>query len=305
MIPGCEKYRVPCGINKTSNKMKKFRARGVRPSASSPQGFTLIELLVVIAIIAILAAMLLPALGKAKSRAQGIQCLNNNKQFVLAWQMFAEDNSDTLLTCQDGVGGRSNWITGNLDFSANRSNWDIQQDIAKSPMWTYCGKAAKLYKCPADHTQVTANGQRWDRVRSMSMSQVFARGEWLDGNGSAGSPKWRKYSKMSTIKNPVKTHVFVEEHPDSINDAAFAVQMKGNQGSDPITSAWIVDMPASFHSGACAFSFSDGHAEIHKWKGSKIQPPVRYNNNLALNVPAGDSWMDARWIADNTTVRTQ
>ena len=290
----------------TNNTMKPNQtpARSNKPGLP---GFTLIELLVVIAIIAILAAMLLPALGKAKTRAQAIQCLNNNKQFLIAWRMFAEDNNDVLLTCLDGVGGRSNWITGTLDFNANnRSNWDIQQDIAKSPMWTYCGKAAKLYKCPADRSQVpAAGGQRLDRVRSMSMSQVFANGDWLAGSGSASSPKWRKYSKLSTIANPVKTHVFAEEHPDSINDAAFAVQMSGNQGSDPTTAARIIDFPASFHNGACAFSFSDGHAEIHKWKGSKIQAPVRYNNNLPLNVAAGDSWMDARWMAENSTVANQ
>lgn len=284
----------------------KINYPGSRPASASGPGFTLIELLVVIAIIAILAAMLLPALGKAKSRAQAIQCLNNNKQFVIGWRMHAEDNNDVLLTCQNGISGRSNWITGNLDFNGgNRSNWDIEQDIARSPMWNYVGKAAKLYKCPSDRSQVTVGGQRLDRVRSMSMSQAFARGEWFDGPGSESSSTYRKYAKMTSIINPVKTFVFAEEHPDSINDAAFAVQIRGNEGHDAPTAARIIDFPASFHNGACAFSFADGHAEIHKWKGQKIQAPVKYNNNLQLNTEAGDSWMDAKWLADNTTVRSR
>jgi hypothetical protein len=79
--------------------------------------------------------------------------MNNNKQFLLAWRMYAEDSNDVLLTCQDGMGTaqylfRSNWISGNLDFGGGRSNWDINQDIVKSPMWQYCGKNAQLYKCP-------------------------------------------------------------------------------------------------------------------------------------------------------------
>ena len=273
---------------------------------AGPAGFTLIELLVVIAIIAILAAMLLPALAKAKSKSQGISCINNLKQLTLGWKMESDDNNDRLLACQDNVFGttRPNWITGGLDFSANAVNWDINNDLTKGPLWTYVGKSASVFKCPADKATVRVGTDVRPRVRSNSMSQVFGWGEWLNKAYDRGQRVWRTYDKMSTIVLPVKTFVFVDEHPDSINDAAFAVACTGAEPSDPMGSAQIIDFPANYHNGACGFSMSDGHAEIHKWRGSKIRnAPVTYNGSLGLNVPAGDSWVDVHWMAEYSTVR--
>jgi prepilin-type N-terminal cleavage/methylation domain-containing protein/prepilin-type processing-associated H-X9-DG protein len=262
-------------------------------------GFTLIELLVVIAIIAILAAMLLPALAKAKTKAQGIGCMNDLKQLTLGFLMYPLDFSDLLLACQNnGISAkRTNWFPGGLDFTANRSNWDIEADMVKSPIWPYVGKAKDIFKCPADQAAVVANGIRKPRVRSMSMSQTFGSGEWLFPG------QYRTYQLATDIVFPVRTFIFVDEHPDSINDAAFAVQCTGAWPSDGAGGERIIDFPASYHNGACGFSFADGHCEIHKWKGSKIKAAVTYTGTMPLNVPAGDSGGDVRWMAWNASVR--
>src|SRR6185369_9994477 len=137
-----------------------------------------------------------------------------------------------------------------------------------TPIWSYVGKSRDIFKCPADQASVLVQGARRPRVRSMSMSQTFGSGEWLFPD------KYRIYEKATDIVFPVRTFVFVDEHPDSINDAAFAVQCTSAWPGDPPGSEKIIDFPASYHNGACGFSFSDGHSDIHKWKGSKIKAAV-------------------------------
>jgi prepilin-type processing-associated H-X9-DG protein len=154
----------------------------------------------------------------------------------------------------------------------------------------YVGGSREIWRCPSD--PVRENGL--PRIRSSSMSQVFDTGAWLPG------ANYYTYSKLNGIHQPPNTWVFIEEHPNSINDGAFAVTMSDSFSAG---SAVIVDFPASFHNGACGISFADGHAEIHKWVGSNIRRPVSPTPGrlFPASVPAGDSAVDIQWLTSVTT----
>jgi prepilin-type processing-associated H-X9-DG protein len=277
-----------------------------RESSRNCGGFTLLELLVVAGTLVFLVLLLAPALARTRPVNRTFRCANNLRHLTVACRQWTEENNDLLLAAESGLGmTRPNWVTGNLDFNGSvRSNWDINQDIVKSPLWPYLVNEAGAFKCPSDLSTVLRSGVRLPRVRSYSMSAVFGTGAWLDRNFNPVQPIWRTYAKMGEIVLPSKTFLFIQEHPDSINDGAFASVCTGAQPLDPPGNARIIDYPAALHEGACNLSFMDGHVETHRWAGAQIRnAPVLYSGTLALNVPAGDSWIDIKWLAANTTVR--
>jgi len=276
-----------------------------RPGGCRHRGFTLIELLVVIAIIAILAALLLPALTRAKQKTMQTRCMNNNRQMMLGWNMYSGDFYDLLLeSLKTGTAPsdaqRVLWVGGNFD-TPDQGLWDPTVYIDKSPLMPYIGKNRDLWKCPADPVRFKNNlGQPVQRVRDNSMSQVFDAGSWLVGVPSGG--QYLCYGKATEIRRPSDTWVLGEEHPDSINDAAMAVQMAGNTG-DPAPR--IIDYPASWHGGACAFALADGHCVSHKWRGATIKPPITGTPlPLGNSTPTPDAGtkLDLIWWSSITTM---
>jgi prepilin-type N-terminal cleavage/methylation domain-containing protein/prepilin-type processing-associated H-X9-DG protein len=272
--------------------------------------FTLIELLVVIAIIAILAAMLLPVLNKAKQRAQGIQCMNNHRQLCMAWRMYTEDNGDVLVYSSQNYNGPSpldkySWCLGTMDFNPNnQGNWDINFDITQRPLWSY-NRTAGIYKCPADHSCVVVNGVQKPRVRTMSMNYFVGGCDGTDG-GWAPAYNYRIYLKMSQLSGPGgppdKIFIFLDEREDCINWGNYWTVMDGYQPSDPALYEFWSDIPGFYHDRAAGFSFADGHSEIHRWLDDRTMPPLTpgtpFPPNSRVYVPRD---VDVAWMQDHST----
>jgi prepilin-type N-terminal cleavage/methylation domain-containing protein/prepilin-type processing-associated H-X9-DG protein len=285
-----------CNIASAYMSTWKHRTRCI---AARRTGFTLIELLVVIAIIAILAALLLPALGRAKLKAQGVQCMNNHKQLLLGWRMYIDDNQDKLpYAYADGTANAPYaWVTGILDYNGgNQANWDVNYNIAKSPLWTYCGKQGGIWRCPADQSKVLVGGKSLPRVRSMSMSIWVGGNEGTDGGWG---PDWKVFTKLGQMNSPgpAKTFVLLDEREDSINDGFWVLKM---DGYPDLAQAMLVDFPASYHGQAGGFSFADGHSEIRKWRDKRTIPPIVQGVPIAYSVSCPGS-QDVAWLWDHAT----
>ena len=265
--------------------------------------FTLIELLVVIAIIAILAAMLLPALSSAKIKAQAIMCMNNTKQVMLAWQMYLGDNNDRIVMSYhggDASGGAiaadpraAPWVVGwlNWDLSTDNTNILFLTDDKYSKLARYLGKNKNVFRCPADiYLSPIQRSRGWtERARSISGNIGIGDGNALTGPWD-GIYKHIKKTGDFVFPGPAETWVYLDEHPCSINDAGFF---------NPYVSSWV-DQPASYHNGAAGFAFADGHSEIHKWVDSLATVKAKrvdtgFNGVTATPVARGDR--DLHWVS--------
>jgi prepilin-type N-terminal cleavage/methylation domain-containing protein/prepilin-type processing-associated H-X9-DG protein len=251
------------------------------------RAFTLVELLVVIAIIAILAALLVPALTTSKAAAEGVACNNNIKQLSLAWFLYASDNGDLLVNNYgkpQTVSTRNTWANNVEDWNNSEGNTNLA-DLTQTPFSPFAARSTRIYKCPSDRAPA-ANGPR---IRSVSMNAMVGDpGDLLDHF----NPLYVQFFKMKSIQNPSGIFVFLDEHCDTINDGFFVNRLEEYLWGN---------MPGSYHNGGLSLSFADGHIETHHWLvAGTVRPPVQGGVNGIL--PATPT-TDFEWLKQRTSYK--
>ncbi len=253
------------------------------PQPPQRRAFTLLELLVVIAIIGLLAALLLPVLGRAKGSARGTQCSNDHHQLVLAWTMYSEDNHGYLVLL-------TNWVAGDMTNPQEATNTALLVNRQAALFARYISTPT-VYKCPADSSTF---------VRSVSMNNRLNPNNsyWVAGRGLL----FEIFTASQQFRNPAQIYVTVDERSDTINDRSFCVDMSntGNMdGKGADHPYWMIDFPANYHNGAGRFSFADGHVETHRWLEPTTLIPLGQAES-GTYTSATDR--DVKWLQEHCTV---